>query len=89
MTISIRPESLTIGSGVPVDGNRFPATIERIIFRGGLREVMLRGPGDWPVTAVVFQSRSAQLREGQTVTLSVAPEHVPLLMGKFAVAGGR
>ena len=88
VTISIRPESLTLGPGVPVDSNRFPATIERIIFHGGSREVLLRGPGDWPVTAVVFQSRSAQLREGQTVTLSVAPEHVTLLMGKFAVAGG-
>lgn len=88
VTISIRPETLTLGPGVPADSNRFPAIIERIVFHGGSREIMLRGPGDWPVTAVVFQSRSAQLREGQTVTLAVAPEHVTLLMGKFAVAGG-
>lgn len=88
VTISIRPETLTLGPGVPMDSNRFPATIERIIFRGGSREILLRAPGDWPVTALALQGRSSNLREGQTVTLSVAPEHVTLLMGKFAVAGG-
>jgi ABC-type Fe3+/spermidine/putrescine transport system ATPase subunit len=88
VTISIRPETLSLGPGVPADSNRFPATIERIVFHGGSRQIMLRGPGDWPVTALTLQSQSAHLREGQTVTLSVAPEHVTLLMGKFAVAGG-
>ena len=83
------PETLTLGPAVPVDSNRFPATIERIVFHGGSREVLLRGPGDWPVTAVALHRvDSAHVREGQTVTLSVAPEHVTLLMGKFAVAGG-
>ncbi|APW60031.1 ABC transporter ATP-binding protein [Paludisphaera borealis] len=88
VTISIRPETLTLGPAVPIDSNRFPATIERIVFHGGSREILLRGPGDWPVTAVAPQCHSANVREGQTVTLSVAPEHVTLLMGKFAVAGG-
>jgi ABC-type Fe3+/spermidine/putrescine transport system ATPase subunit len=88
VTISIRPETLTIGPGVTMESNRFPATIERIVFHGGSREVLLRGPGDWPVTALTLQGKSAHLREGQTITLSVAPEHVTLLMGKFAVVGG-
>ena len=85
VTISIRPETLTLGPAVPSDFNRFPATIERIIFRGDLRQVDLRGPGDWPISARVLQSQSAGLREGQSLTLSVSPEFVTLLPGKFAV----
>ena len=50
VTISIRPETLSLGPVVPPDFNRFPATIERIIFRGDIRQVDLRGPGDWPIT---------------------------------------
>jgi len=88
VTISIRPETLALGPSVPADSNRFPATIERVVFHGGSREILLRGPGDWPVTALALQCHSANLREGQTVTLSVSPENVTLLMGKFAVAGG-
>ena len=34
VTISIRPETLSPGPVVPSDFNRFPATIERIVFRG-------------------------------------------------------
>ena len=85
VTISIRPETLSLGPTVPPDWNRFPATIERIIFRGDIRELELRGPGDWPVTARLLQSQSPGLREGQSLTLSVAPEFVTLLAGKFAV----
>lgn len=86
VTISIRPETLSMGPTVPADWNRFPATIERIVFRGDIRQLELRGPGDWPVTAHLLQSQSASLREGQSLTLSVAPEFVTLLPGKFAVA---
>jgi ABC-type Fe3+/spermidine/putrescine transport system ATPase subunit len=85
VTISIRPETLSLGPTVPPDWNRFPATIERIIFRGDIRELELRGPGDWPVTARLLQSQCPGLREGQSLTLSVAPEFVTLLPGKFAV----
>ncbi|MDG3006552.1 ABC transporter ATP-binding protein [Paludisphaera mucosa] len=88
VTISIRPESLSLGPGVPSDANRFPATIERIAFLGSTRRILLRGPGDWPVTAIALQSQSAHVREGQGVTLSIAPENVTLLPGKFAVGGG-
>ena len=77
MTISIRPETLALGPTVPSDWNRFPATIERIIFRGDLRQI------DAPRTRAtgrsrsrVLQSQSQGLREGQSLTLSVAPEHV-------------
>ncbi len=88
VTVSIRPESLALGPGVPSDANRFPATIERITFQGSTRRILLRGPGDWPVTALALQSQSGHVREGQGVTLSIAPEHVTLLPGKFAVGGG-
>jgi hypothetical protein len=85
VTISIRPETLSLGPTIPTDWNRFPATIERIIFRGDIRQIDLRGPGDWPITARLLQSHLQGLREGQSLTLSVSPEHVALLPGKFAV----
>lgn len=87
VTVSIRPESLSLGPGVPSDANRFPATIERITFQGPTRRILLRGPGDWPVIALTLQSQTGQLREGQGVTLSITPENVTLLPGKFAVGG--
>ncbi len=49
VTISVRPETVSLGPTTPAGWNRFPATIERIIFRGELRQIHLRGPGDWPV----------------------------------------
>ena len=73
---------------IPPDWNRFPATIERIIFRGDTRQIDLRGPGDWPITVRVLQSQLQGLREGQSLTLSVSPEFVRLLPGKFAVGNG-
>jgi ABC-type Fe3+/spermidine/putrescine transport system ATPase subunit len=85
VTISIRPETLSLGPTVAPDWNRFPATIERIVFCGDIRQLELRGPGDWPVTARLLQSQSPGLREGQSLTLSVPPEFVTLLPGKFAV----
>ena len=88
VTISIRPETLTASSTVPAGWNRFPATVERIVFRGELRQVHARGPGDWPVLISVIQSQSQGIREGQSLTLSVAPEHVVVLPGKFALGNG-
>ena len=88
VTVCIRPEALSIGPGVPSDANRFPATIERITFQGSTRRVLLRGPADWPVVALTLQCHSGQVREGQGVTLSIAPENVALLPGKYAVGGG-
>jgi ABC-type Fe3+/spermidine/putrescine transport system ATPase subunit len=85
VTVSIRPESLTWGSTVPAGSNRFPATVERLVFLGEVRQVHLRGPGDWPVFALALQSQSQTLREGQSLTVSVPPEHVVVLPGKFAV----
>ena len=82
VTISIRPETLSLGPSIPPDWNRFPATIERILFRGAIRQVDLRGPGDWPITARVLQNQSPGLREGQSLTLSVSPEFVTLLPGQ-------
>lgn len=88
VTISVRPETLSASSTVPAGWNRFPATVERIVFRGELRHVHARGPGDWPVLISVLQSQSQGLREGQSLTLSVAPEHVVVLPGKFALGNG-
>jgi ABC-type Fe3+/spermidine/putrescine transport system ATPase subunit len=88
VTISVRPESLTALSTVPAGWNRFPATVERIVFRGELRQIHARGPGDWPVMISVLQSQSQSIREGQSLTLSVAPEHVVVLPGKFALGQG-
>jgi ABC-type Fe3+/spermidine/putrescine transport system ATPase subunit len=85
VTISVRPETVSLGPTTPAGWNRFPATIERIIFRGELRQIHARGPGDWPITVSALQSQSQNLREGQSLTLSVAPEHVVVLPGKFAV----
>jgi ABC-type Fe3+/spermidine/putrescine transport system ATPase subunit len=88
ITISVRPDTLAVASTVPAGWNRFPATIEGILFRGGLRQIQARGPGDWPIMVSVLQSQSQGLREGQSLTLSVAPEHVVVLPGKFALGGG-
>ena len=88
VTISVRPETVSLGPSTPAGWNRFPATIERIIFRGELRQIHARGPGDWPIIVSAFQSQSQYLREGQSLTLSVAPEHVVVLSGKFAVGRG-
>jgi ABC-type Fe3+/spermidine/putrescine transport system ATPase subunit len=85
VTVSLRPETLALGATTPPGWNRFPATIERITFKGELRQVRARGPGDWPIVVSVLQSQSQALREGQSLTVSVAPEHVVVLPGKFAV----
>jgi ABC-type Fe3+/spermidine/putrescine transport system ATPase subunit len=85
VTVSVRPETLLLGPTTPAGWNRFPATIERVTFRGGLRQIQARGPGDWPVAVSAIQSQSQHVREGQSLTLSVAPEHVVVLPGKFAV----
>jgi ABC-type Fe3+/spermidine/putrescine transport system ATPase subunit len=87
VTISVRPETLSLGPTTPAGWNRFPATIERIVFRGDLRQIHARGPGEWPVTVSALQCQSQSVREGQSLTLSVAPEHVVVLPGKFAAAG--
>ena len=81
----VRPETLAFAPTIPSGWNRFPAMIERIEFRGELRHIHARGPGDWPVIFSAIQSLSQNLREGQSLTLSVAPENVVILPGKFAL----
>jgi ABC-type Fe3+/spermidine/putrescine transport system ATPase subunit len=85
VTLSIRPEALGLGPQIPADSNRFAATVERLIFLGSVRQVHLRGPNDWPFIAVALQSQSQNLREGQSVMVSVPPEHVIVLLGKYAL----
>ncbi len=84
VTVAIRPESIGLGPSVPPGANRFAATLERQTFLGEVRQVNLRGPGDWPVSALALQSQSAGLREGQSLTASVPPEFVVVLPGKYA-----
>ncbi|MBV8266291.1 MAG: hypothetical protein JO252_08205, partial [Planctomycetaceae bacterium] len=50
-----------------------------------VRQVHLRGPADWPVIALTLQSQSPRLREGQSLTVSVPPEHIVVLLGKYAI----
>jgi ABC-type sugar transport system ATPase subunit len=85
VTVTVRPETMAFGPTIPPGWNRFPAMIERIEFRGELRHIHARGPGDWPVIFSAIQSLSQNLREGQSLTLSVAPENVVILPGKFAL----
>ncbi len=58
VTISVRPETLLLGPTIPAGWNRFPATVERITFRGELRQIQARGPGDWPIAVSAIQSQS-------------------------------
>ncbi len=86
VTIALRPEALGIGPNAPFDANRFAATVERLVFLGEVRQVHLRGPNDWPVTALALQSQSQGLREGQGLTVHVTPDHVVVLPAKYALA---
>jgi ABC-type Fe3+/spermidine/putrescine transport system ATPase subunit len=86
VTLAIRPEALSIGTTGGMAANRFLATVERICFLGETRHIHLRGPGDWPVIALTLQTQSTDLREGQSVTVSVAPEFVVVLPRRGAAA---
>ena len=86
VTVAIRPEALAIGAPVPGGSNRFVATLERQDFLGETRRIHLRGPGDWPVIALALQGQSQGLREGQSLTVSVPPDRVIVLPGKYAAA---
>jgi hypothetical protein len=83
-TVAIRPEALGLGPTVPPDANRFAATLERQAFEGGLRHVHLRGPGDWPIHAVSLQHAHPNLREGQSMTVSVSPDLVVVLPSTYS-----
>ena len=73
---------------VPPDANRFLATIERTVLLGATRQVFLRGPGDWPITALALQAASDGLREGQGLTVFVSPEFVVVLPGRASERNG-
>lgn len=88
VTISIRPEALSIGPQVPPDANRFAATLERQVFQGEIRRLHLRGPGDWPMVAVALQLGAQGFREGQSLTVAVVPERVVIMPGRYAAPRG-
>ncbi len=79
VTLAIRPEALAIGAHVPMGANRFPATVERQVFLGEVRQIHLRGPADWPLLALALQSQSGGLREGQSLSVSILPEFIIVL----------
>ena len=82
VTLAIRPEALSISAQVPAGANRFPATVERQVFLGEVRQIHLRGPSDWPLLALALQSQSAGLREGQSLSVAILPEYVVVLNPK-------
>jgi ABC-type Fe3+/spermidine/putrescine transport system ATPase subunit len=84
VTVAIRPESIRLGPNLPADANRFTATVERQSFQGPLRSIDLRGPGDWPLVASALHPQAPELREGQSLTVAVSPEHVVVLLGRYA-----
>jgi hypothetical protein len=85
VTVALRPEALGFGLNAPFEANRFAATVERLVFLGEVRRVHLRGPNDWPVTALALQSQSQGLREGQSMTIHVMPDQVVILPAKYAL----
>lgn len=87
VTVGIRPESLSIGpSPIGGDVNRFAATLERQVPLGETRRLDLRGPGDWPVSALILQShpQAGSLREGQGLMVSVSPDHVLIMPARVS-----
>lgn len=84
VTVAIRPESIRLGPSLPADANRFTATVERQSFQGPLRSIELRGPGEWPLVASALHPQAPDLREGQSLTVAVSPEHVVVLLGRYA-----
>ena len=85
VTIALRPEAMGIGPNSPFDANRFAATVERLVFLGEVRQVHLRGSNDWPVMALALQSQSHGIREGQSLTVHIIPDHVVVLPARFAI----
>jgi ABC-type Fe3+/spermidine/putrescine transport system ATPase subunit len=83
VTVSIRPEAISLGNHAPPDANRFIATLERQVFLGDVRQVHLLGPSDHPILAVALQTNSENLRDGQSLTVSVPPEQVLVLPNRF------
>ena len=70
VTISVRPDTLAVATTVPAGWNRFPATIEGILFRGGLRQIQARGRATGPSWS---PSSRASLRACGKVRASRSP----------------
>ncbi len=85
VTVALRPEALGFGPNAPLDANRFAATVERLVFLGEGRRIHLRGGNDWPVVALALQSQSQGLREGQSLTIHVTPDHVVILPARYSL----
>jgi ABC-type Fe3+/spermidine/putrescine transport system ATPase subunit len=86
VVIIIRPESLALGGTPPPGANRFHATVERQALLGELRRVHLRGPNDWPLTALALNGVGAELRDGQGLTVSVPSSQVLVLPSRLGGA---
>lgn len=86
VTVSIRPESVAlVSNGTPnPTANRLSATLERQVFHGETCVLSLRGPGDWPLSALALRSTLPELREGQIVSVTIPIEQVIVLQGRYA-----
>jgi ABC-type Fe3+/spermidine/putrescine transport system ATPase subunit len=82
VTLAIRPESLSLGPSAPLDANRILVTLERQVFLGEMRQVHLLGPGDQPILAVALQRHTENLRDGQSLTVSVPPDRVVVMANR-------
>jgi ABC-type Fe3+/spermidine/putrescine transport system ATPase subunit len=77
--VFIRPESMGVGSSAAVASNRFAAVLRRRLFLGTFCRLELDGPGGWSGTAIALPAAALPLREGQSLTVWVAPEWVAVL----------
>lgn len=77
-TVCIRPESIALSPTGNIHSNRFVATVRRRVFLGSHCRIELQGAGDWTGTAVALPVAALGLREGQSLTVSIAPEWVSI-----------
>jgi ABC-type Fe3+/spermidine/putrescine transport system ATPase subunit len=73
VSLLFRPESLQVGPA-GFGTNRFAATLVRRVPQAMLWRLDLEGAGEWRGWALALPSQAGTLREGQSVTVSVAPE---------------
>lgn len=86
VVVVVRPESLALGGTPPPGSNRFAATVERFELLGELRRVHLRGPNDWPLSALVLNGSCGRWHDGQGLTVSVPASHVLVLPSRHGGA---
>jgi spermidine/putrescine transport system ATP-binding protein len=78
--ISIRPEKIRITAARPAGENIFTATIDQVIFRGPMNQLLLRIPTGQSLNALlVNESASQSLQPGDQVFCHLHPDDVILV----------